>query len=214
MRKLAIVMTLTAVSCGGGESRVELLDGFTLPPPVTGEVQLVTPIIRGIEPGADITLCTYIDFDVDHDQDIVNYAGFQSQFGHHVILYSVGQAQAPNTHECTEEDMINGRYLGGGGADSPPQYLPDGIVLRMRAGSQLMIQTHWINTTDEIIDGQGAFNVELVDSSPDAQVADLFTNVTTDIRISPGVGTVGSARAECTLGSDMQFFLMGGHAHE
>ncbi len=212
MRNSGLIVVFAGLfGCGGdGTSAPELLEGFVPDPPAAGEVQILTPIYRDLQPGSDVTLCTYIDFDVDRDLDVVNYDAFQSPLGHHVLLYAVEQAQAPNTHPCTEEDMVNSRYLGGGGADSPPAYLPEGIVHRVKAGSQLMIQTHWINSTDNPISGQGAFNIELVDASPDHTVADLFTAVTTDIALAPGPG---SAHAECVMAEDMQFFLVGGHEH-
>src|SRR5262245_22237566 len=146
MRKngLGIVLLAGLLGCGGeGTSGPELLEGFTPTPPTTGQIQLVTPIIEDIQPGADVTLCTYLDFDDAEGFDITNYQAFQSLNNHHNILYSVTNRQAPNTHPCTEEDMLQSRYLGGGGGDAPPQYLPAGIVFRVGAGTQLMIQTHW-----------------------------------------------------------------------
>jgi hypothetical protein len=208
------------VACGGGGSGmmmmppdVELIDGFDPPPPGDGQIQFIIPPIRDVPPGADLTYCTYLDYAVPADLDITEYHGFQSDNGaHHVILYGVANREAANTHLCTEEDMVNSRYLAGGGAESPPADLPEGIVLRMRAGAQLMIQTHWINAADTPIDGQGAVTLTVQPPSDEVQVADLFTWLTTDITLE--AGATGMAETSCTAQEELSIFLMGGHAHE
>src|SRR5262245_61854494 len=152
---------LVVVGCAS-DNGVELIPGFSPPPPGPDGIQLIIDPIRDIQPGTDVTLCTYLTYRTDRDYDIYNYAGFQSKdAAHHVILYAVSQTKPADTHVCTEDDMINGRYLAGGGAESPPVELPEGIVLRMPANTQLMIQTHWINASDKPIDGQAAFNLDV-----------------------------------------------------
>jgi hypothetical protein len=217
MRRAVILLAvLLAVGCDGGpadtaEPGPEMLPGFDPPTPESGEIQIVSPIVEGIAPGSDITLCHYIDFETDQVYDIVDYHGFQSTFGHHVILYQVVNRQPPGTHVCTEQDMANSRYLAAGGSESGRAELPEGIVLRVDAGAQLLIQTHWINTSDSPASGQAAFNVKWGPSSPDNVVADLFTIHTSDIDLQPK--STGSARAECVMQREMQFFSLGGHQH-
>ena len=211
MRNRVWMIRVLAAGCGGGgESGPELLEGFNPEPPTTGQIQVITPIIEDIPAGADLTLCTYLDFEDADGFDITNYEPFQSGNNHHNILYAVTNKQAPNTHPCTEEDMLTTRYLGGGGGDAPPEYLPPGIVFRVPAATQLMIQTHWVNATDEIIRGQAAFNLDVQAQSAEVEPADLFAVANTQIAIDPGVST---ARSVCTVPRDMQFFLLGGHQH-
>lgn len=213
MRKL-LAATLLLIGCGtdGVDGGEPLIDGFDLPAPKSDEMQVIGPAVHGIEPGADVTLCSYLDQFITKETDIIDYRGFQSSVGaHHTILYAVNQQEPKNTHECTEDDMVNARYLAGGGADTPGADLPDGVVFRMPANTQLMIQTHWINATDEPIDGQAAFNLKVTAPKPEHLVSQLFTVGNTQFNLPQGVG---SASAECTVEKSMNVFTLSGHMHE
>ncbi len=212
MREL-LAATLLLIGCGtdGAGTGEPLIDGFDPPAPKADELQIVGPAVYGIEPGADITLCSYIDKRIVDETDIVDYQGFQSSIGgHHALLYAVQQQQEANTHECTEDDMVNVRYLAGGGAESPPADLPDGVVFRMPANTQLLVQTHWINATEAPIDGQAAFNLKITKPSADHQVAQLFTIGNTMFTLPMGLG---STSAECIIQQEMNVFTLGGHMH-
>lgn len=210
MRKL-VIGSLVLVGCAS-EGESPFIDGFDPPAPGADEIQIIAPAVRAVPPGADVTMCAYIDDRVATDTDIIEYHGYQSVVGgHHVILYSVQQQQPANVHECTEDDMVNARYLAGSGADSPPAELPENVVFRMPANTQLMIQTHWINATDQPIDGQGAFNLKVTAPKPEHQTAQLFTVVNTSFELPVGAA---AASTECTVGRQMNVFTMGAHMHE
>lgn len=206
-----LVLVLGAVACAGDDGS-ELIPGFDPPAPADDEIQVVAPPVFAIAPGEDITLCSYIEYRTDRELDIINFQGFQSSAGaHHAILYSVAQAQPANTHPCTDDDMLNARYLAGGGADSPPADLPEGVVFRMPANTQLLIQTHWINSSDVAIDGQAAFNLKVTAPSREHQPAQIVTVVNTRFVLPPGEA---STSAECEIGEDMNVFTLSGHMHE
>ena len=210
MTKL-VMGSLLLLGCAS-QSESPFIDGFDPPAPKDGEIQIIAPAVRDVAPGADITVCAYIDDRVATDTDIVAYNGYQSRVGgHHVILYAVQQQQAANAHECTEDDMINARYLAGSGADTPPAELPENVVFRIPANTQLMIQTHWINATDKPLDGQGAFNLEVTAPTPAHQMAQLFTIVNTSFTVPVGEG---KASTECTVEQNMNVFTLGAHMHE
>lgn len=192
------------------------LAGFDIPAPGDGQVQVVTPIIKDIAAGKDVTFCTYLDFKAEKTMDVTSYLGFESQGGHHTILYAVPDPAArkpANTHECTDADMYNVKYIGGGGTDATikASLLPPGIVFRIPEGAQLMMVSHWINTTDHAIDGQAAYNLTVEDPNPQNQPGDLFTVVATNFKLPTGTGSV---HTQCTLKDDLSFFVIGGHAHE
>jgi hypothetical protein len=214
---MRIFLTVVLLAgCGTDERGTmgpELLPGFEVEPPAEGQLQIATPILPEIAPGQDITLCTYLDYTAPADLDIVDYKGFQSDQGHHTILYGAAQTKPAGTHECTEDDMFNVRYLGGGGTDATVEagVLPPGIAFRVRQGTQLMMVSHWINMTDVPVRAQAVYNLTAQAPSAAVEPGDLFTIVTTRISLESGRGT---ARAECLLGSDLSFFLIGGHAHE
>ena len=174
-------------------------------------LQLATPELA-VASGEDITYCTYLDHEVAEDRDILSFEGTQSQFGHHTILYGVRSKQPAGTHVCTEADMINVRYLAAGGSETGTFMVQDGIAFRLRAGQQLMIQSHFINASDRDVTGSSEFRVDTALPDPSRQPADLFTVVTTEIDVAARAG--GSASAECPIGQDLSLIALGGHAHE
>jgi len=212
MKTVSFALLIALVGCASDDAGADFTPGFDPPAPHDDEIQLVAPPVHAIAPGEDLTLCSYIDYRTDRELDILDSQGFQSKTGgHHLILYAVTLQQPANTHPCTEDDMINARYLAGGGADSPPADPPEGVVFRMPADTQLMIQTHWINTSDQPIDGQGAFNLKITDPSPDHQPAQLVTVVNASFTLPLGKGAVS---ADCQIGEPMNVFTLGGHMHE
>jgi hypothetical protein len=206
----ALILGASLLGCTAEDPAI-FIDGFRPPKPAADEIQIVAPAVLGIAPGADVTLCSYVDYRTAEELDIVDYQGFQSSFGsHHVILYAVSNQQAANTHECNEDDMINARYLASGGADTPKGELPDGVVFRIPAKTQLLVQTHWINATDAPIDGQAAFNLKVTAPSPAHQTAQLVTILSTSFVLPRGKG---AAVSECVVGESMKVFTLGGHMH-
>jgi hypothetical protein len=188
-----------APACGGPD------DG-------TRELDLSTPDLTDIASGADITFCSYLDAPVDQDLDIVSFTGHQTEYGHHTILFGVRTARPAGTRLCDESDMINVRFLAGSAAETGTQDTPAGVAFRLRQGEQLMIQSHFINTSDQTITGRSWFEVEAAPPDPSRQPADLFTVVSTDVHVD--AHATGSAHASCPIGADTQLVMLAGHAHE
>jgi hypothetical protein len=218
--KRTLLLALVLAGCGStnmgphvAADGTPLIDGFDPTPPTTGQIQFVTPSLGTIHPGTDVTFCTYLDYNASQDWDVTTYLGFQSKGGHHTILYSVPHPQKPNSHVCTDQDMLGVRYVGGGGTDATiaASKIPDGIAFRIGNGSQIMLLSHWINATASDVEAQAAYNVTVQNPSPSVSPGDLFTVVDTQFSLPVGPG---SAHTQCTLKNDLQFFLIGGHAHE
>jgi len=213
---LGLVMAFAAACTDDTGDDVTLLQGFVPPSVEEGEVGLVTEIIKNIPAGADINYCTYLPYTTDRTMDVVGAIGKQSlKGGHHALLYIASNPQAPGTHECTEEDMLNARYVaaaGGGNANGSVIEIPDGIGFRVPEGVQLFVQSHWVNASDEAIDGQIAFSLNVQEPTTEISPAQLLTVVDTEFTIS--AGAEGNTTTSCTFPEDISFFIMGGHAHE
>jgi hypothetical protein len=219
MRGLSLTFAALLLAACGGDSGPEMLEGFTPEPPAADEIQIVSPIIHDVQPGQDVLLCSYLPLDqaLLDTIDVVGTTGFQSAIAsHHAVLYTVTRERPVDTHECTDDDMINISFAGaagGGGQSGQIQLLPEGVAFRMEAGHQLMVQSHWINTSpDQPIDGQAAFNLKFREPSDSVQLAQLFTWLTTDISVP--ANSTGSAHTDCEVQDDMSFYQIAGHAHE
>jgi hypothetical protein len=191
--------------CGGSS-------GFVPPPVASDELQVLSPKVT-VPSGANLTLCSYLSTTIAETTDVISSRGLQSAGGHHAIVYVAKASQPANTHECTEADMVNVHYLAGIGADESANFntLPDGLAFRIPGGSQLMIQTHWINATPRTLTGQAAINLKVAAPSTARVPADLFSVANLDFDIP--AGQLGSSSTSCTVPQDVSLFFIAGHEH-
>src|SRR5262245_44057844 len=186
------------------------MPGFVPPAAGSGEVQYRSPVVRGIQPGEDRIVCSYLDAYVDEDFDVASIVGFATNGSHHVSLYSVSFAQTPNTHDCRDEEMVNFNFVGDGG-EMPSTVLPEGLVRRVSKGSQLVIQTHWFNASDEPVDGQAAFNVRYESASPTKTPTDFVAVMSSSFDVTPGTSR---ASVSCTIADTLNVWQLAGHQHD
>jgi hypothetical protein len=211
---LALALAACSSSRGDVASEQQLLPGFHPPAPRGNEIRLDAPLVRGVAPGADVTWCTYVKNPFDREVDVVQSRGYQSKFGHHALLMEVPGAEdrLGQSHECTDRDMTNARYLAGGSDGVGEFKIPEGVAFRIRPASVLMVQTHWINPSSDPVDGQTVFNIGAHPPDGKRQSAQLFAAFTSQVEVGPRAK--GHASTECVIQSDIQFFTIGGHAHE
>jgi hypothetical protein len=216
MRSVAIALVFLVAcssSSNDGTSDPEFADGFSPPAAQEGELRVIAPSVD-VPPSSDLTWCTYVTNPFGREVDVVASRGFQSKFGHHAILMEVlgAEKRLGESHECTDSDMTNARYLAGGSDAAARFKIPEGIGFRIGTASVLMIQTHWINTSKEKILGQTVFNVGVRDPDPNRQQAQLFAALTLNVSLPPRAPA--RAQTECVIKNDLKFFAIGGHAHE
>ncbi len=215
--RAAVLASLAACAASSTEAPPpgeQLIPGFSPPAPLANETRVFSPIVKNIQPGADLTWCAYIANPFAAEVDVVNSRGFQSHAGHHAILMDVPGAESRLgvSRECTDDDMTNARFLAGGSDGAAKFRIPEGIAFRIPKGGVLMVQSHWINTGSTAVDGQTVFNVAALPPTPERQQAQLFAAYTAKVTLPPH----GKAHAftECTFAKDLSFFAIGGHAHE
>jgi hypothetical protein len=204
----------TLLGCGT-DSRSQYVANFDPPDPPPGYTRFVTPTMKGIAPGDNLEYCQWVSGPADVAQDVLDLTGLQSATGHHVVLYATSATQfaVGETHICTEQDTVPISFvgaIGGEGTSSSAAKLPDGLYFRLQAGQALMINTHWLNATDEPVDGQAVIDVKFAPASDQRQTADLFAN--TGVRFKLASGT-NSYDASCVLEQDMNFAMVGNHMH-
>src|SRR5262245_7057330 len=192
-----------------GSEQPTFSPGFSPPPAMHGEMTVLSPIIKDLQPGVDVTVCSYLDTTFKDSTDVVGFRAFQSVPGHHIMLVAVRRSQAPNTHPCTEDDMVNIlTFVAGGGPDGIAHFkgIPDGLGFRIPAGTQLMLQSHWENASTAPRDGQAVIYLKAQPSSPQVTPVDQFLADTVNFMIPAG----GTAQAEttCRFQQDMNFFLI------
>jgi hypothetical protein len=212
----------SAASAGSAAESPAVPEGAAAPtskafdpaPPSTGYTRLDVPIVKDLAPGSDTTYCQYIQAPLDHDMDVLDVEGFQSSGGHHAVAYaSTAAAEVGTSRLCNSEDnLAQAGFLGGiGGESGGGVKLPDGVAFRLPKGQSIMLNTHFLNTTDKMMDGQVAIDFKFVEVDGKRTIASLFNNGNRSFSIAPH--TAGDTIAECTLPRDFQFVLFTNHMH-
>jgi hypothetical protein len=193
---------------GGGP---EILPNLTVPPKPTHGIQVITPIFEDIQPSMDYEVCTWTDAIFDKQTDIRSTLGYQTEPpGHHAIVFYTTEKQPPGTQRvCTDNDMASFRYLSGNGTNGEVNEAPGNLVYRIPAGAQLVINHHYLNSTDEVLRGQAVINLNYAppgDYIPSGSTAFLDTQ----IDVPQGVS---SWDIHCTLDRKMKLWYLIPHMH-
>jgi hypothetical protein len=187
---------------------------FDPPPARSGYTRFVAPVMENLAPGSDTMHCQYVQAPLDHDVDVLDVQGYQSIGGHHSVAYSTTMNVPVGTSRlCNAEDNMSAGFLGGtGGEGNGGVTLPPGVSFRLPKGSSIMLNTHFLNTTDAAIDGHSVVDFQFVATDPKRKVAALFTTGTLSFNVPPNASA--DAKAECTMPQDMQFILFTNHMHD
>jgi hypothetical protein len=187
---------------------------FDPPPPASGYMRIVAPVVHKLAPGSNVTYCQYVQTPFDRDLDVLDVQGSQSFGGHHAVAYAIKTSLPVGTsRECTDQDKLVDGFLGGVGGESGGAIdLPAGVAFRLAKGSTIQINAHYVNPSDQEIDGQAVLDFKFVEPSADRTIATLFNNG--NIAFNLPALTTSDAVAECIIPREMHFIMFTNHMHE
>ncbi len=206
MRSFALVTVLVAATAAACSPDSHPVDG-----PPEGYVRYRTAPIT-VQPGESGLWAQWVSAPIDSNLDVVDVIGTQTGGGHHALMYSVPEDNTIGfTRPWENVDQLTARFIGGiGGEGAGSVRLPPGVVFRIQAGTSLMVQTHYVNTTDEPITGEAVLDVKFAEVSPEAKVASMFSNATVRTEVAPGQST---AQVICVLAGDVKLLMFANHMH-
>lgn len=208
MRKL--VLTLLIAGCGAATEEppqnTAKQDFAAAPAPSadTLELKLAEQIIP---PGEERIICHYLE-KTTQELLLTEFKGYQGKFGHHVALFEPLEQVAPGTvRDCSEaKDMLTLMPI------LADVELSDGLAVKVPAGTQIVLQSHYVNTTQEPIAVRDVAHLRKTTAD---QVTDYvgflgLSDVWINIPSSPEV-----VRAfECEVPFDARILSLGAHMHE
>lgn len=225
------LVSLSLLGCGSGQGSSGP-QGFNPPPPEAGYTRLKAETVKDVPPGGDVTYCQYVMAPLGHDVDVLAMAGYQSAFGHHAaaFTYTPQPGEEPgSSFPCMGSEfgsagndggaapsgsLSMGAFLGaiGGSGGTPPVTLPEGVALRLKNGSGIMLNLHYLNTGDQTIDGDAVLDLKFADPDPSRKLAAMFININLGFDLPPAQHTTSSI--DCVAQSDVQLIMMSNHMHE
>jgi hypothetical protein len=194
---------------GAGSSRV-----WDPPAAPAGYTRIEAPTMENLEPGSDVMYCQYVHAPFDRDLDVLDVSGHQSLGGHHSVAYATTMSVPVGTSRpCNNDDNLASGFLGGtGGEGGASVKLPEGMAFRLPKGNSIMLNTHFLNTTENTIDGYSVLDFKFAEVDQGRMVAGLFSNGNVGFKLEPKAET--DALAACKMKRDMQFIMFTNHMHD
>jgi hypothetical protein len=185
-------------------------------PDVVHGFQLKAPTTR-VEVGQDIETCFVPDITFDHDVYVAQADAYQGSVGHHVQLFgSAVPRKKGEVFDCS--DLSTMSTLLPLVTPNHPQketdnktQLPDNFYVRIPAGSEIVMQSHYVNYTDNPIDIADVVNVETADDVNGMTEASYFVVSDNTFSVPEGKST---NTYECDVIDDVQLLYGFGHMHE
>ena len=116
----------------------------------------MTPTITNLKPGDNVMYCESIAAPDEAERQIVNPKGYGSAGrAPRGALCHVGNRGRRHGRPCTTRDMLTVTFVGAVGSEGvSAAKLPDGMAFTVPKGFALMTNTHYINSTDKVMEGQ------------------------------------------------------------
>ncbi len=230
MRKLALVaplLLLTAACSDSSSNEPGDTADVLLEPPERG-VQY--EIVTRIEPGAEVEHCKFVqvgDEDLFVNRDEIRF----STGSHHVLVFRTTLAEIPTelpdgrqvgvseVFDCSEGPMS---ATGGSGfssilagsqnakGDAMLSY-PDDTAIQVEAGTVLMLNAHYINTTSDVLEPEARINLHTL--APEDVKAEGGIYFWYDPFIRVPARSAANANMACEVGADVSFTTMQSHMH-
>jgi hypothetical protein len=219
-----IMVAAMLTACGSGSSGgstqatldgVPLLAGFTPgAAPAAGKgFQIVMPIVGDIPAGSSIEYCTWSDITLTQDVWVTSTTGYQTETGHHVVMFYQTDPQKPGTRVCNNEDMAEFKFglpaSAGSGVEST--VLPGNLAVKLPAGSQIVINHHYLNATGkDVAQAQSALNIYFAEPGEKTVPAGSVVVTNSSMVVPVGASTFD---VDCTFNTAYSAFQLVPHMH-
>src|SRR5262245_53048451 len=169
----------------GAAGSASAMKEFSMPPLEPGYKRYEPPPIE-VGVGVSDDWAQWVGGPLDQDYDVIDIKGNQSVGGHHALVYATVDEQPTGfTRIWQDADQLAARLMGGiGGEGGANVNLPPGVVFRVKKGSYILIQTHYLNVLDRTIMGQTYIDVKLEPVDATRIVASMMSNTTLSIDLA------------------------------
>jgi hypothetical protein len=174
--------------------------------------QIVLPIVNDIEPGASDEYCTWTDLILPQDVWISASQGFQTETGHHVVLYYALAPQPVATRPCGNEDMAEFQYgMPASAGKSGKVTLPSNLAVHLPAGAQIVVNHHYLNASAAAV-AQAQSAIDVFYADPGAAHVESSAMVVLDSTLTVPVGA-SSYGVDCTINGSYSAWDLIPHMH-
>ena len=223
MRQLFIICAFTSwlASCADElhQHGIEIVDQLAVAPdvdPALGfQIKMPEDII---EVGQDVQTCFVPEIDFTTDVYVRRADAYQGSLGHHVVIFgSAVPRKAGEIFDCSDLSLMSSLLpmitpqQARGSAEDDKREIPEGFYLRIPAGSRIVLQSHYVNYTDNPIRTADIVNFETLPSVEGLVEANFFVLSNNTMTVPVGTSTT---TYECDVDADTNLLFALGHMHE
>jgi len=162
------------------------------------------------------TQCTYVVLSPEADFILGRYEARMSAGSHHfnMMRFDPGTLEAAGIELGVPQDCVNVGvpiYVAGSEWHYVDAPLSNGLGEKIPAGSGLVMEVHYVNTTAEQLRGRVEVNLFRRDASEVEHYIGLYFNVMQGFEISPR--STGTFRARCPAAEGANVVLLTSHMH-
>jgi hypothetical protein len=223
MRRLGwLVVAVAAAACSSGSGgsgsasgAVPLMAGFNPgpAPEASKGFQIVLPIVDNIAPLGSDEYCTDTNVIMPEDTWINASEGFQSETGHHVILFYLTTPVTPSTHLCSNSEMTEFSFgmAPSGGPGARLATLPGNLAVKIPKGAQIVVNHHYLNAgSKNVPQAQSALNVYFADPTVSHTTSSVMVVQDTALSVPVGASTYS---IDCTINQPYGAWMFFPHMH-
>lgn len=212
MRIAWIIGAVAVLGCSGGEEAppddgIDELwpEAPETPPAGARRIELDEVVVP---PFTDQQTCFYLEPEAE-ERFLTHFDGYQTEGGHHLLLFrSFIPVPAGTVIDCTAPETMATLIP----VISQSATLPEGMAIRVAAGTQLVVQQHYVNTTDRELRVHDVADLHIATEGQVDTIAGFFAN--TDIGFSLPAGQETTVSIRCTAPWDMSVLRISPHMHE
>lgn len=202
---IPFLLTFGLAACSGSG------DSQPGPQPAKNELSFQTGEFE-VPPGDSFT-CFYTSMKTDRELSVGNGAGTQLAGGHHLTIYYTDVERDPTYHPCEDAEMVSWHQIGGASDGGEPVVpLPEGGAIKVPAGKQIVVQSHYINTTGAPMKVDDGITLQLVDPADVKEYINFWVINDDTFTVLPNGS--GKSVSTCTFPQELKTVLLLGHMHE
>jgi len=173
-----------------------------------------------IIPGAtEVQKCIYLE-PIKEDMYLTALESFQGKYGHHFVVFKTSN-ELFNKEPGTVIDCTNGKTMfeitpAISSVNFGLEKFPEGIAVKLPAGTQMVLQQHYVNTQLKSIRVKDVMHLRTVDPASVEQLAGSWGTSDILFELKPKDEVEGDQVVdfECEVPHDMELLVAGPHMHE
>ena len=205
----------TAADGGGGDAPTDNRVAIPDAPDSGLGMQFVMPEWT-VPAGEELMWCWVTEWTPEQDVMVTGFQGFQAELGgHHLVALGTSVPfEANYAYDCTDLDSMNALeplVLPDPGQQS---HLPEGYAVRVPAGNQVVLQSHYVNYTDQDLLVADVVHLYFADATADVVEASYVILNHGALELEQGLV---EAEVGCVMPADQAEYnvtSLFGHMHE